>query len=189
MIKLCCCTDKKSDLFILLNFKFVTVKWCVGRMEETRDQDGSIEVRIKHGENEILKRVRKTISLGLLKSICFPLEAEQNRPIRLIFSGFLLDNDEEDLEFYGITDGSVLHASISDTANYREGDNEANHGHHHPDIPGPGRHLPLLVGFILSCLWLFLLFHEQSGIFFDRRNTVLLALLTGILVYGWMKYG
>eukprot|EP01135_Chromosphaera_perkinsii_P007124 Nk52_evm1s707 gene=Nk52_evmTU1s707 len=149
--------------------------------------DGLIEIRVKHGESEIVKNVRRNLPLIDLKRQCFPMAFEEYKPVRLIFGGFLLDQDQAGLDYYGITDGSVLHASISEipqppsSSGLDPGASSSSSSSFYQG--GPGKHLNAMVAVILIALWGFFFLHRDSELFFNTRNTVMFVLVTVMAVY------
>lgn len=137
--------------------------------------DGNIRVRLKFlNDTQKLVEARLVDQLGQFKRQHFPEELGNNKIVRLIFNGQLLQRDQETLQFYGLFDNCVVHCHISSSTSS-------------PSAPvfSPRVELDLsrlmlpLFGLILGLIWCCRIQYRQ---YFTGTSTFALLCITGLFV-------
>lgn len=139
----------------------------------------NITIRIKHMENERTVTVRKTISVAELKRFCFQNEINRGKRVRLIYSGRLLQDDNEPVSFYGVTNHSVVHAQISDVRRDHEHSSTA---FQETDLDVSKLFLPLLAIILVLC-WFGFFYYRHL---FSAASVIILVFMTiafGVLAH------
>jgi hypothetical protein len=130
--------------------------------------------------------------IGDFKRRHFETELSQNKVVRLIFNGRVLDNDSKTLRESGIFDQCVVHClivtpqpsqqsqSASGPATQRYGSRSGSRG------PEPGMFFVSFMGIILVFLW-FICFNFGQQLF-TQSAVVSLSVLTAIFLIGLVAF-
>lgn len=134
----------------------------------------------------------------------FSQELSENKAVRLIFNGRVMDNDDRTLKESGIFDQCVVHCLIvtpppnSNPAQNSEGStgpytvygppptNSGQNGQSRGGGPEPGMFFVTLVGVILITLWLICFNFGQQ--LFTQSAVLSLSVLTGIFLIGLVAF-
>ena len=124
--------------------------------------------------NDTQREVRAALSepLGRFKRRNFAAETTDNKTVRLIFNGHVLNQDQETLSHYGLFDNCVVHCLVS---NVQQQQSQRSQGQiqHSPDDGLDLSHMayPLLGSILLIIWWTQLIFPQ----FFSITSTMSLV--------------
>ncbi|KAJ7390023.1 transmembrane and ubiquitin-like [Desmophyllum pertusum] len=162
------------------------VRWR-GQAESTPNSDSqssqpgdNIAIRVKFMENERTMSVKRTITVGELKRLCFLNDLNSGRRVRLIFSGRLLQDDSARISFYGVSNYSVVHAQISDAR--RDPNEQSTRQNQEEDLDISKLFLPLLAVILVVCWYGFFCYRHL----FSATSIIILVFMTlayGVLVH------
>ena len=126
----------------------------------------------------------------------FATELSENKVVRLIFNGRVLDNDGKTLQESGIFDQCVVHCLIVTPQNTHQRSGQGGHSQSgHPggeqnartgrllrEGPEPGMFFVSVLGIVLIFLW-FICFHFGNQLF-TQSAVISLVVLTAVFVIG-----
>lgn len=143
--------------------------------EEFPPTEGSIRVRLKFlNDSQKLVEARLMDQLGQFKRRHFGEELGNNKIVRLIFNGQLLQRDHETLQFYGLFDNCVVHCHISSSISSPS--DQAFPARVELDL---SRLMLPLFGLILGLIWCCRIQYRQ---YFSGTSTFALLCITGLFV-------
>lgn len=142
----------------------------------TSSNSSELSLRVIHHENSQVVSIGAECSLADLKRKCFPNEYSENRMIRLIVHGRVLQGDHQTLRYLGIQNNNVLHASVAEQRTEEGNQSQTFNPLENTQILDlSGLLIPLLV-LLMTILWGAVLLYSSAFSMFSIFGMSLLSL-------------